>query len=190
MKEHVGSDSLKFREGDFVESTDGLIFDVKGLIHPPDWVVAFVRYIPRHTGDRIRGGIRYQRMYRLDDRFAFLRRHYPQYIRHDPVFGTELIAVPVSQIVRHYQPVSKLKHLYTNSSRTKLQHKAVKLANFIMKLADVPLNKMGVSGSLLVDLASSSSDIDLIVYGIENAYRVNHTLEEQLKIGSFLKPYD
>lgn len=54
---------------------DGLIFDVKGLIHPLNRVIAFVRYIPTHNGNRIRDGIRYQRMYRLEQRFAFLRQH-------------------------------------------------------------------------------------------------------------------
>jgi predicted nucleotidyltransferase len=27
---------ISVREGDFIETTEGLIFDVKGLVHPPD----------------------------------------------------------------------------------------------------------------------------------------------------------
>jgi predicted nucleotidyltransferase len=169
---------------------DGLIFDVKGLIHPSDRVIAFVRYIPNRNGNRIRDGVRYQRMYRLEQRFAFLRQHYPHYLRHDPVFGVELIEVPVNRIVRHYHPISKLNSLCANSSRTRLQQKAVDFATFIVNSANIPRKKIGVSGSLLVELASSSSDIDLIVYGVENAYRVNDTLKEHLKIGTVLRPYD
>ena len=33
-------------EGDFLETNDGLIFDVKGLLHPPERKIAYLRYIP------------------------------------------------------------------------------------------------------------------------------------------------
>lgn len=33
-------------EGDFVETHDHLIFDVKGFLHPQDRVIAFLRYVP------------------------------------------------------------------------------------------------------------------------------------------------
>jgi predicted nucleotidyltransferase len=105
------------------------------------------------------------------------------------VFDEELIEVPVNQIIQHYQPISKLIRLSASSSRTRLEQKAVDLANFIIDSADIPRNKIGVSGSLLVELACSSSDLDLIVYGMENALRVNDTLMKHLKIGTFLKKY-
>jgi len=35
-----------YREGDFIESVEGFIFDVKGMIQPSDKVVAYVRYVP------------------------------------------------------------------------------------------------------------------------------------------------
>ncbi|MHA1729051.1 MAG: hypothetical protein ACTSWY_10000, partial [Promethearchaeota archaeon] len=33
-------------EGDFIETQDNLIFDVKDFLHPKDKIIAFVRYIP------------------------------------------------------------------------------------------------------------------------------------------------
>ncbi|MHA1338521.1 MAG: hypothetical protein ACTSRZ_01170 [Promethearchaeota archaeon] len=37
---------MNFLEGDFIETKEGLIFDVKGNIHPNKYVIAYVRYIP------------------------------------------------------------------------------------------------------------------------------------------------
>jgi predicted nucleotidyltransferase len=33
-------------EGDFIETKDGIIFDVKGFLHPADRIIAYIRYIP------------------------------------------------------------------------------------------------------------------------------------------------
>jgi hypothetical protein len=33
-------------EGDFIETYDHLIFDVKGFLHPKDRIIAFLRYVP------------------------------------------------------------------------------------------------------------------------------------------------
>jgi len=46
------------REGDLIENLDECIFDVKGLIHPPNRVIAFIRYVPDANGNRERDGFR------------------------------------------------------------------------------------------------------------------------------------
>ncbi len=47
---------LMVREGDFIETHEGLVFDVKGLVHPPERVIAFLRYYPSPKGKRKRDG--------------------------------------------------------------------------------------------------------------------------------------
>ena len=174
---------MGFREGDFVETHEGLIFDVKGLIHPPNKVVAFVRYIPSPSGERKRNSVRYRRVYDLGERFAFLRESYPQYLVYDPVFGEELVEVPVGQVARHYQPVRGLAGLRRRVKLSPLERRFLEFADFVVGSAGVPRGKVGVSGSLLVGLSSSSSDLDLVVYGVENARKVDHVLGKQLEDG-------
>ena len=41
-----------FREGDLIENNQNIIFDVKGLVHPPSKVIAFPRFIPDISGNR------------------------------------------------------------------------------------------------------------------------------------------
>jgi len=52
---------FKAREGDFIETFEGLIFDVKGLIHPPNRIIAFLRYFPDEKGERKKNSKRYRR---------------------------------------------------------------------------------------------------------------------------------
>ena len=63
---------IKAREGDLVETTDNILFDVKGLVHPSNRVVAFLRYVPDPDGDRERDGMRYRKVYALSERYALL----------------------------------------------------------------------------------------------------------------------
>ncbi|KYH39438.1 MAG: DNA polymerase subunit beta, partial [Candidatus Bathyarchaeota archaeon B26-1] len=64
---------MKAREGDFIETLEGLIFDVKGLVHPRERVVAYLRYLEDPSGDRVRAGKRYVKVYSLERREAILR---------------------------------------------------------------------------------------------------------------------
>jgi len=50
---------MQAREGDLIKTENNVIFDVKGLVHPPDKVIAFPRYIPSPTGNRGSGADMY-----------------------------------------------------------------------------------------------------------------------------------
>ena len=102
---------MKAREGDLIETFDGNIFDVKGLVHPCDKVVAFIRYTPDSKGERKKGKVAYRKVYPLHERYNLLREKFPQYLVHDKVFGELLCEVPVKAIKRHYQPIAYLRRL-------------------------------------------------------------------------------
>ncbi|MFW9845496.1 MAG: hypothetical protein ACFFD6_02010, partial [Candidatus Thorarchaeota archaeon] len=53
-------------EGHFIITDDDLIFEVKGVIHPSDRVIAYLRYIKDDSGDRrSRDGTRFRKVYDL-----------------------------------------------------------------------------------------------------------------------------
>ncbi len=58
---------MRAREGDLIRTGDNVIFDVKGLVHPPDKVIAFPRYIPSPDGTRGSPGEMYRKVYNLGD---------------------------------------------------------------------------------------------------------------------------
>jgi predicted nucleotidyltransferase len=72
-----------------------------------------------------------------------------------------------------------------------LESDALQLVNLISELSGVSTEKFGISGSLLVDLSKTSSDIDIIVYGINNTDLVYETLRQLMSNkNNLIKAYD
>ena len=180
----------KFREGDFIESRQGLIFDVKGLVHPPDRVIAFIRYYPSKPGERFAGSRVYEKVYSLSVRYEWLREYFPEYLVYDPVFDEVLCEVPVSHIIKHYMPVEVLRRLRKARSQDVLERMIVEMACLLKSSASIPWNTIGASGSIMVGLHTPNSDIDLVVYGSKNCWEVYHAIKSLSTEPSCpLKPY-
>jgi predicted nucleotidyltransferase len=181
---------MRAREGDLIQTGDNVIFDVKGLVHPPDLVIAFPRYIPTKKGTRGDDANFYGKVYNLAKRFQYLQQHAPQLIVNDPVFGETLCEVPESAITKHYQPVEKLAELREAKKLADLERKAVLLAETMREAGNIPCNRIGISGSIMVGLFTLQSDIDPLVYGAENCRKAYAAFENLLKDeSSRFKPY-
>lgn len=180
----------KAREGDFLETVEGLIFDVKGLVHPHDRIISFLRYVPSSDGDRERGGVRYKKVYDLKKRWELLRNYYPQYIYLDPFFGIELQAIPLQNVRTHYDPRKKLNDLLRKDLCLKIEREVVQLVQSLAKQSKVNISSIGVTGSILVGLQTSDSDIDLIIYGIDQSRSIHRTLKQFHHDKTTLQAYD
>jgi len=172
---------IKARESDLLETNDNIFFDVKGSVHPPNRVVAFIRYVPDSVGNRERDEKRYSKIYALSKRYDLLKRNYPQYLVNDPVFNTLLCEVPVEDIKQHYQPAQGLQDLRNRNNLDETETTALQFMEHLRENAGVHWSKLGVSGSILVKLHEASSDIDLTVYGSETGYRVQAAMKEMLE---------
>ncbi len=171
------------REGDLIRTSQGWIFDIKGLIHPPGKVVAFPRFFPQEKGERIQEGTTYSKVYVLSERYRMLKERFPQYLVVDPIFGERLCEVPKEDIRVHYDPVTRLEELRDSSRLGDLESAALHFSELLHKNAGVPWSKLGVSGSLLVKLPTPRSDVDLTVYGKANCLKVYDALESAMKNG-------
>lgn len=171
---------MSFREGDFIETIEGLIFDVKGLVHPSNRVIAYLRYVPDEKGDRRRGASRYRKVYSLKAREALLERKYPYYLTVDPVFNEQISEVPIDRIVHHYRPQDKVGLLKREKKLDDVENEALEFIDILMEASGISQRKIGISGSIMVDLHSPTSDIDVIVYGTQNCLLAHSTLREIL----------
>lgn len=185
------SKTWRLREGDFIETREGYIFDVKGLVHPKDRVVAYVRYVPDPRGNRVKGGIRYRKLYKLRDRREFLKRNAPTYLYEDPVFGVEIQEVPLDRVTRIYRPRLKLRELLRlgRENIDPVERRVLDFAQLLSAKSRVSTEYIGISGSILVGLHKPSSDIDLIVYGKKNGLRVYEALKDLMENDSSVKSY-
>ena len=84
---------MQAREGELIENKDGIIFDVKGLIHPTNKIIAFPRFIPTTKGNRTRKKLSYNKIYNLKERFEFLKEKFPELIIYDSIFDETLCEV-------------------------------------------------------------------------------------------------
>lgn len=167
-------------EGYYVKSIEGLLFAVKGLIHPSEVVVAYLRYAPDPDGERERDDIRYRRLYYSEEQEELLRERYPLYLFFDPVFGEQLQGVPKERIRLAYDPCLKLADLRRREGLDELEAKAVEFADLLVGRAKVLERSMGVSGSILVGLHTPRSDVDIVVYESEHCRAVHRVLRELL----------
>ena len=170
--------------------TGGVFFDAKGLVHPPNKIVASPHYLPDPRGNRSRNGVRYVKIL-FSERQRLLEKKFPSYINFDRVFGQRLCELPVSNIDHLYRPVDRLRELRQKASLDDVEEQALSFVETLKESSNVPWRNLGISGSILVKLHLPTSDIDPVVYGSTNCRNVYVALKSQ--IGNEkgpIKPYD
>jgi len=119
----------------------------------------------------------------------FLLKQYPQYINWVEPKGLVLQSVPEDLISKIYFPKKKLKNLQKKTT-SDVEKAVIKFVSLLSSESDIPLNNFGVSGSVLIDLEISLSDLDVIVYGEDAGLRVYKTLKRFRKSQDLIKPYN
>ncbi len=169
-------------EGYFIKTIDDLLFDVKGLSHPKDKIISFVRYAPKKyfKTAKEKHAKNYCKIYDLKERFEFLREFYPKYLYEDPMGRGLLQAVPRNNIVKIYNPIERLQDIIiTNNEKLDFLERIVgNFAYTILRDCEINPNSLGVSGSIMVNLHNKKSDIDLVVYGKEEGRKVYHEMNQ------------
>jgi predicted nucleotidyltransferase len=175
--------SRDFRDRDYLLTEDDLFFTVIGNVHPNDRVLAYLKYLPSPRGRWRRGARRYRRSMRyysasnVTETIDFLRRKHPRYVFHSEPYNMELSAVPLDAIAHHFRPDERLRELRDATQLDSLERKAIKLASLMSEASGVSMDRLGVTGSILVDAHSLRfSDIDLVVYGRNESRRVKEAL--------------
>ena len=154
-------------EGYFIITKDGLIFEVKGVVHPRDRVIAYLRYVPTPSG--------YQKVYDLGEREAYLQKNYASYLWFSEPHGRIVQSVPNDRIGSILNPVDCLRNLRDRTDKVSdLERASVDLVERLVTSTGIEWSDIGVTGSQLVGVAKSDSDIDLVVFGL-NPCRKFHT---------------
>ncbi|MHA1669857.1 MAG: hypothetical protein ACTSV5_04670 [Promethearchaeota archaeon] len=178
-------------EGDYIETKkDHLFFDVKGLYHPDDRKICFLRFIPDVEGDRVRYGVKYAKIYDLQHRYLIINEKYPQHSFFSKEMDMTLQCVKNEDIKKIYSPRDYYKIVNSKPKLTEIEKISKKLCNLFMELGDIPKTLIGITGSPMIGLNTKKSDIDLILYGTQTCLQFQEKLEHIFKNNKHIRKYD
>jgi len=183
-------DFIEGIEGDYIETNDNnLFFDVKGLLHPNDRKICFLRFYPDPDGDRVRNGKQFKKIYDLNKRYLFLKDNFPNYLFYSKELDLELQGVYIKEIKNIYTPRDYYKSLDERSNMTNIEKNSVDLCSLFINEGGVPKNSIGVSGSPMIGLNKDDSDIDLIIYGTKESLEFQNRLKKILESSKICRKY-
>lgn len=176
---------MKSRPRDFIYTIDDLFFASISYLHPEDRLIAFLRYVPDPEGERSRNNKRYSK---VDSKgaYKFLTENYPDYLYEAENIGETMIAVPRNLIEEILKPQERLKGIIQEGPSDDLLEKVLIITDTFHDEASISYKDMGVSGSILPSLHDpKNSDIDFVIYGLENHRRALETFAEVKDWGPF-----
>lgn len=174
------------RDRDYIKDKAGRFLRVLGDHHLDDSIASYVKYFPSDLGIRTINGKLYGYnsfvsksfviLKECDGRIAFSHRH-----------GGIITTTPVNEISSHYSCKNKLQHIATRRDEYLKHIVGRHLIGFIDTISSmISLNKIGITGSFLIDAQNDKSDIDLVCYG-KDAYEV---IKKYFQGSSFIQRYE
>jgi hypothetical protein len=154
---------------DFIETAEGLVFAVVDGLPEDGKVLAFLRYAAAGKMS-------------TDAANALLRERHPHYLHHSARLDARLHAVPIVNVRRHHRPRARLREIL---AREPLDAVEAKLQRLVALLAEggLPVEALGVTGSLLIGRQTPASDLDLVVYGREHFFRARALVRGLVEAG-------
>ena len=178
-------------EGDFLKTKENnLFFDVKGLLHPKDRKICFLRYVPDPKGDRIKKNQKYKKIYDINKRYSYLREFYPKYLFFSKELDLELQGVKINDIKNIYTPRNCFKEISKNPHSSKIENHSKHLCELFINKGEIPLNSIGITGSTMIGLAKENSDIDIIIYGTETSIKFQEKLKSIFADSNYCRLYN
>jgi hypothetical protein len=185
------------RDGDTFITRDNFVFYAFGYEHPEGRATAFLKYVPAEHKDLFK--IRFLdktwkknelRLYRAEkvytaENYSILlevfQKNFPEYVYNCPFRQKAVISVALKQIKEVYAPNECLQTLLKKKRNDKLEKLALRLLTLLSRKSRVPLNDFGLHGSLALNMHTSGSDVDFVVYGAKNFRRLEKTVERLVK---------
>lgn len=99
------------------------------------------------------------------------RNNYGQYMKYLPFLGEEVCVFNINQdIVNIYDPAKKAYEIYQEKNKkSPILDDAKKLIEIVIEHFGLSFENIGIEGSILLNCYKTTSDIDCVIYGSENA---------------------
>ena len=154
----------------YLKTRDNLFFAANSYNHPKTHYIAFLRYVPCDDGDRVLDGVRYKKV-NSNEAYDYLKRNHPDYLFEWNIINKKMMGVLKEDVVEVYDPILGLKKIRENRNKSSLYEKICLLSDTFHDCAGIAYENMGVTGSSLIGLENETSDIDFIVFGLDEHRR-------------------
>jgi predicted nucleotidyltransferase len=187
-------------DGDTFTTHEGLIFNVFGYEHPEDRVLAFLKYIPASLKELFslkyleqtwnfagREMFRAENLYSAKNYQVFLesfRKSFPDYLYYCPYRKKEVISAPLHDIERIFTPKDCFKNVDDLETKDELQETALEFIDLLSRASEISRSEFGIHGSIGLNMHTSKSDIDLVVYGGKNFRTLEKTITKLVEKGN------
>jgi len=168
----------KPKDRDFIQTKEGMFFCVTGYLHPPGKYTAYLKYSPSWKGKwrdketTYRRELDYYHVSNVAKTIQYLGRNYPHYVHYYSAWDIKFSIVPQEYVKRYYLPEERLSEIFI-TTRDTLEEEVYDFASEIIAHTGITEGDLGITGSILLDIHDPQfSDIDLLVYGLENAFKV------------------
>ncbi len=176
--------SLRLRDRDGIITKEGLIFRVFGYSHPADAYICDAEYASENIfksndprAPRTGGNGIYYKFYD-DEGLKFIYKNYPQYIVQHEMLKQKVVGVKKKDIIESRKPEKRLQNLENEPPEDELVDATLRVLRTLLENADLLASDFGVFGSMLHGFHHPKlSDIDLVVYGMDQNGKVRSTLE-------------
>lgn len=158
---------------DFIQTKEGLVFAVVSYQSHQGKVGCFLRYV--------RDGNQWKKI-NTEQANQLLRQSYPQYLYQSPQFDADFHAVELQDIVQHHRPEERLLDVLQQEPSDIIEQKLHRLIPILVRFG-ANGDDLGLTGSMLINQQSATSDIDLVVYGRDKFNKARQALELALLSG-------
>jgi len=164
---------------DILIDVQGRVFVAIGNMHPPNGVIAYLKYVPsptptiwRRKGTWLR---RVLKSYGVKNIFK-VAEYLPK-ITYDPILGVSVPFIPWGSVKEWLKPEERLQELMRRAENL-FEVKAVEAAMRISNSTGVSITSLGVTGSFLLGAQNPKySDLNLVIYGCKEALDVAYSKE-------------
>ncbi len=175
---------MKLRDRDAILTNEKIIFRVYGYNHPARAYICDPEYAPpkvfKSSNPRSKRGLNYPICYKFftDEGLKLILKNFPKYtIFYEPL-QKFLVGVKEDDIVEIRRPEIELQKYQVKKQKDKLSQTFNELFDLILSNSGLNSKDFGIFGSILHGFYHPDfSDLDFIIYGIENLERLRKTLE-------------
>ncbi len=164
---------MQIRPKDFIGIDNKLFFAVVNEYQEDKHVLTFLRYMKDSKG-----------MHKLTTKKAekIIRDSYPEFQFNSYYADIVLHGIPINTIKKIYYPEQTVTRLLSMKSPDNKQSDAIGIVKTLLAMG-FKKDYIGITGSIMLDIHNENSDVDIIIYGREQFFKIRKYIKNSLDKG-------